>query len=527
MGFTEAVRANQASLLSNLKSAYDFIVCGSGSSGSVVARRLAENSNVSVLLIEAGGSDEISSVMEASEWYSNLGSDRDWGFKARPNPNLNDRTILMSMGKVLGGGSSINAMHWVRGHKADWDFFAAEADDEAWSHDAVLNIYRRIEDWGGEPDTAHRSAGGLLYVEPTTPTPLSRAVSEGAGSIGIPTFENLNGRMMESEGGLAHVELRQRDGRRLSIFRSYTFPYMDRPNLTVITDAMVTRLLFDGKRVTSVEFVREGKVHRISAGLETILSLGAINTPKLLMQSGIGDKEELARHGIPLVQHLPGIGRNFQDHFLFFGCIWEQEPGDAAQGGSTLFQWKSDPTLDAPDIHCEHLQGGYGSPETAKFNPLPHAWTFVPGVVRPRSRGQLHLTGPNPQDAVDIDANFLGDPQDLKAFLRSIELCQEIAHSPALKSFVKREVIPGNLRGSDLENLVRNSVTTYWHQSCTAKMGRDTMSVVDGKLKVYGIDNLRIADTSIMPRITTGNTMAPSVVIGERAAEIMKTAHKI
>ncbi|MFG1463869.1 GMC family oxidoreductase [Xanthobacter sp. DSM 24535] len=526
--FTRRVRVNQQKLSDNLKSRYDFIVCGSGSSGSVVAGRLAEDPEVSVLLIEAGGSDDVPNVMEVSQWQSNLGSERDWDFRARPNPNLNNRILRMSMGKVLGGGSSINVTYWVHGHKNDWDFFASEAGDEAWNYESVMKIYRRIEDWQGKPDPKYRGTGGPLHVEPTRSTPLALAVSEGARSVGIPSFENLNGRMMEGDGGWSQVEVRQHQGKRFSVFRSYTFPYMDRPNLTVLTQALVTRLVFEGKRVTGVEISYDGKVHRISAGREVVLSMGAINTPKVLMQSGIGHEDELRRLGIPVVQHLPGVGKNFQDHFLLFGCVWEHEPNEAApRDGSSCILWKSDPKLDTPDMQCVHLEGAYASPELESFNAPKNAWTFVPGVIRPKSRGKLHLTGPDPRDAVEIDANYLADPDDLKAFLRSIELCREIAHSSALRPFVTREVIPGDLKGPDLEKLARNSIHTYWHQTCTAKMGRDAMSVVDNTLRVYGIENLRIADGSIMPRVTTGNTMAPCVVIGERAAQMLKTAHQM
>src|SRR5271169_885406 len=225
--FTERVRINQQKLAAELKSHYDFIVCGSGSAGSVVARRLAENPEVSVLLLEAGGSDDVPSVMEAGQWPLNLGSERDWGFKDHPNPHLDGRSIPLSMGKVLGGGSSINVMAWARGHKNDWDFFAVEASDEAWSYESVLDIYQRIEDWHGEPDPDYRGTGGPVYIQPAPdPNPIAPAALEAARSVGIPTFENQNGRMMEGAGGASIFDLRVRDGYRQSVFRSYVFPYM-------------------------------------------------------------------------------------------------------------------------------------------------------------------------------------------------------------------------------------------------------------------------------------------------------------
>src|SRR6266404_5491849 len=321
--FAERVRVNQAKLTSELRPHYDFIVCGSGSSGSVVARRLADNPDVSVLLLEAGGSDDVPSVIEADHWHTNLGSERDWAFQAQPNRHLNGRSIPMNMGKVLGGGSSINVMAWSRGHKNDWDYFASEAGDPAWSYESVLNIYRRIEDWHGAPDPKYRGTGGPVFVQPAPdPNPIAPAMLEGARSVGIATFENQNGRMMEGEGGASIMDVCVRDGKRQSVFRSYTFPYMDRPNLTVLTHALVTQLMFDGKQVTGVEMFYDGKTHRVGAGLEVVLSLGAIHTPKVLMQSGIGDEAELQRLGIPVVQHLPGVGQNFQDHPAF-DCVWE------------------------------------------------------------------------------------------------------------------------------------------------------------------------------------------------------------
>jgi GMC oxidoreductase len=282
--FAERVRHNQPSLGANLSAQYDFIVCGSGSSGSVVARRLAENADVNVLLLEAGGPDDVPAVMRAEQWPANLGSERDWHFAAQPNPYINGRSIPYSMGKVLGGGSSINVMAWARGHKNDWDFFAAEAGDKAWSYELVLDIYRRIEDWHGAPDPDYRGTGGPVYVEPARdPSPIAPAMIEGARSVGIPTFESQNGRMMEGDGGASILEMRARGGCRQSVFRSYVFPYMNRANLTVLTGALVTRVTFEGNRATGVEFSHDGQIHRVGAGSEVVLSLGAIHTPKVLM----------------------------------------------------------------------------------------------------------------------------------------------------------------------------------------------------------------------------------------------------
>src|SRR4030088_762271 len=335
--------------------------------------------------------------------------------------------------------------------------------------------------------------------------------------------------MMESGGGASIIDVRVRDGKRLSVFRSYVFPYMDRPNLTVLTHALVTKLTLEGKRATGVEIVFDGKIQRITAGLEVVLSLGAMHTPKVLMLSGIGDQAELQRLGIPVVQHLPGVGQNFQDHFSV-GCVWEyQQPLPIRNnGGEATFFWKSNPSLDTPDLQTCQGQYPICSAETgAKFHPPAASWSLFGGVVRPKSRGQIRLTGPNLDDPVQIEANTLSRPDDMKAAVACVELCREIGNSAALRPFTKREVMPGNLRGVALEDFIRDAAATYWHQTCPAKIGRDSMSVVDGHLKVYGIEDLRIADGSIMPRVTTGNTMAPCIIIGERAAEALRNEHRL
>jgi choline dehydrogenase len=293
----------------------------------------------------------------------------------------------------------------------------------------------------------------------------------------------------------------------------------------------VRRLTLEGNRVTGVEFVAGGEAHRVRAQCEVILCLGAINTPKVLMLSGIGDERELRRHGIPLVQHLPGVGQNFQDHVLVAGCVWEYRTPEPPRNNSAEFTLfcQSDPHLPAPDLQPVLEECAFGSELTRTEYALPAdpaaAWTLAPGLVRPHSRGRLRLTGPHLEDRVAVEANFLEDPRDVAAVVRAVELCREIGNSPSLREFVRRELMPGPLDAAHMERWVRRASGSYFHPTCTAKMGRDAMSVVDGALRVYGVRGLRIADGSVMPAITTGNTMAPCVVIGERAAQLLLDTH--
>lgn len=518
----------------SLQGAYDFIVCGGGTAGCVVARRLAEDPEVSVLLLEAGGSDRVPHVMDSRLWMSNIGTERDWQFQAEPSPHLNGRTPPLPMGKVLGGGSSINGSVWARGHKTDFDTWAEETGDPGWSYESVLEIYGRIEDWQGPEDPGRRGTGGLLHVQlPTDPIPLAPALVEAtAASIGAPAVVDLNGDPMEGDGGCGLTNLLVREGNeRASIAATYLHPIMDRPNLAILLAAEVTRLTLDKNRVTGVEFVRLGRVHTVAARSEVVLSLGAINTPKTLMLSGIGDEEELRNHGIPVLQHLAGVGRNLQDHILLAGCVWEYQIPEPPRNNAAEFAffWKSDSKLPSPDLMPVLEEKPFASEVTVQQFDVPEdpaaAWTLAPGLARPKSRGAVRLSSNRPADPPIVDANFLREEEDVQALVCCVELCREVGNSDHLAPFRRREVMPGDLSGKALRKFVRDAAGTYFHQTCTAKMGRDPHSVVDGTLKVCGIEALRVADGSVMPAITTGNTMAPCVIIGERAAEMIKAEH--
>jgi choline dehydrogenase len=522
--FDAQVGANQKRLALNPGTRFDYIVCGAGTAGCVVAARLAADPQTRVLVLEAGGSDETDLVTNPNNWPKAFGTSLHWNFVAEANPYLNGRAIPYSMGKVLGGGSSINVATWSRGHKADWDFYAAESDESSWNYEAVLDLHRsRIEAWSGSPDPEYRGANGTVHVQPAPdPTAFAFAVLEGAESAGLIRFPNANGRMMESVNGCAFADETVRDGRRVSVFRSYLYPVMAQTNITVLTGALATRIRFDRRRAVGIEFQCQGKIIRAEAAQEIILSLGAIQTPKLLMQSGIGDQSELKRVGIPILQALPGLGRNLHDH-IAFGCIWENtDPSlPVIPRSQTACFWKTEDRLDAPDLCTYARLGPAITPENKSQFELPAStWSMFVGM-RPKSRGAVHLTGPEADDPVRIDANYLGDPEGLRTLIAGLRTVREIGNSAALQSFRGREVVPGGRNGAELERFLRNGLVTFWHQCGTAKMGRDETSVVDGQLRVHGMENLRIADASILPRVTTGNTMAPCVVIGEQAAAFL------
>ena len=518
-----AIAANQAVRRAGLGAVFDYIVVGSGASGAVVARRMAENPYNKVVLLEAGGTDLKPSILATQFWFLNQGTEVDWAFKAEPGHHVNNRSIIQAAGRVLGGSTSINGMVWARGHAHDFDRWAREAGDESWGYQHALNVYKRIEDWHGTPDPERRGRGGNVFVQAAPePNPMAPAFVRAAESIGFKAFDDHNGIMMEGPGGAAITNVRIRDGRRLSTSASYLYPVMDQPNLTVLTGAYVHRVIFDGKTATAVQFSWQNEVHIVRAAREIVLSAGALQTPKILMLSGIGDRNDLARFGIETVSHLPGVGRNFQDHPMIAATLWEPQEPTAVRGNAAeanLFA-RSRNDLDTPDLHIFHIEVPYLSERTAKYG-VNGAWSINPGLVRPESRGRIKLRSADPREAPEIQANMLSDPRDLEALRKAMEISRELGNSQAMKPFVKREILPGNRRGEELDDLIRDGATSMHHPTSSAKMGQDDLSVVDSTLKVYGVANLRVADASIMPHVTTGNTQAPCVLIGERMAEIL------
>ncbi|MEC7257312.1 MAG: GMC oxidoreductase, partial [Pseudomonadota bacterium] len=362
----------------------------------------------------------------------------------------------------------------------------------------------------------------LYMQEVPDPNPIAPAFLQACESVGIPAYADMNGEMMEGEGGAALANVHIKDGMRRNIPSDYLWEALKRPNITLLTGATVHRLTMDGTRVTGVTFEKNGEVHTVSAGNRVVLSAGAINSPKILMQSGIGPADHLREHGVDVAHDLPGVGQNFQDHILAAGCVWEYVtplPPKNSAAEATFF-WKSDPSLDTPDLQPFQIEVPYVSEiHGGAYEVPPGTWTIAPGIVRPQSRGEVRLTGPNPEDRVTIDGGFLKEEADLTALTRCIDLCREIGNSAPMAEFVKREVMPGKLSGDALKDFARNAAGTYFHESCTCKMGRDEMSVVDGRLSVHGVEGLSIADASVMPRVSTGNTMASTVIIGERMAD--------
>lgn len=520
------IRANQNARASRLQKAYDYIVVGSGSAGCALVGRLAGNSDASILLIEAGDWDVAPSVLDPRVWFTNLGTERDWKDVAIPTRFTNNRAIPEHMGRVVGGGSSINATIWARPFKSDLEYWAEQSGDPSWGYEEALKIYRTVEDWQGKPDARYRGKGGPVWCQPAAdPHPVAPAMLEACRSLGLPVLDDQNGAREEGAGGFAYMNQIIKQGQRQSMARAYLYPVLARKNVTLLVNTHVDRLTFSGSRVTGVQIRRGKTMSSVAAKSEVIVSAGGINTPKLLMLSGIGNEADLRKHGIKTRVNAPEVGRNFQDHLLHGGCIWEPKEGLPHRNSAAEVAgfWKSQSGLASPDINLVQIELPYASEVIAKeYAPPPTSWALCAGLIAPKSRGNVTLRSANPDDRPVVDAQFLSHPDDVKALAVGIEMCRDIGNSAPLREFAKREVAPGKrLEGQAMEDFVRNGATTYFHESGTCRMGKDKQAVVDAKLRVNGVQNLRIADSSIMPRIAGVATMATCVLIGERMASIL------
>lgn len=497
--------------------AYDYIVCGAGTTGCVVAARLADDPGIRVLVLEAGGGDEREDVMDPSRWTETLGGELVWGFEADADPQGGGRMVPYGMGRVLGGGSSVNVSVWSRGHAADWDMFATCAGERAWRYAEVLELYKReIEDWAGSPDPRHRGVSGRVHVQPAPEDQFACAALDAAAAAGIPQFANGNGELMEGAGGCAMLEETVRGGRRRSIFRAYLRPLLGRGNVALLTGACVRRVVIERGAATAVEALVDGRVRTFRAEREVVLSLGAVNTPKTLMLSGVGGGDELRAHGLRVAADLPAVGRNLHDH-VKVGCVWEGRGTPAETRPLTHAFFKTDEAFDSPDFAFFARRGSAAPLQAAPGQ----AWSLT-AAMRPEGRGRVRLGGPDPATPPKIDARYFAEPPDLERLAKGLAVLREVGNARPMAAFTVRELAPATSDRGRLATYARQGSGTFWHQSGTARMGLDrASSVVDGRLRVHGIRRLRVADASIMPRVTTGNTMAPCVVIGELAARFI------
>jgi len=504
---------------------YDFIVVGAGAAGSVLAADLSA-SGAQVLLIESGGPDDGPTIANPSIWFYNVAGPLDYHLPINPSPRLNNRKFNMALGHVLGGGTSINAMVWMRGMQRDYDRWA-ENGAKGWAFAEVLPVFKKQEDWEGGANE-WRGAGGPIHIRrPKDPHPTAPAFIDAAREMGMPILADVNGPMRPGAG---YINMNiAADGTRVSAVRAFLRPALSRPNLTLQLNTNVLKLNFKGTRCVGVKVMTDGSVKDIAADKEVILAAGAIHSPKLLMLSGVGEETTLRSLGIDVVENLPGVGKNLQDHVLLSGVVFKYKgkmpdrPADSNAVEAEAYL-SSSPSADT-DISLVLHQLPVVTPEVAsRFGAPPaDAFTIAPALVQPTSKGSVRLATNNFQDAAVIDGNYLGTDQDFAAIVRAIEAAREIGNQHAFDSLREGELIPGPKSSTEeVRELARLASASFGHAVGTCKMGVDKLAVVDPELRVHGILGLRVADASVMPQIITGpGTNASTHMIAGRAAMLI------
>ncbi|HJV80397.1 choline dehydrogenase [Noviherbaspirillum sp.] len=530
---------------------FDYVIVGGGSAGCVLASRLSEDPDVSVCLLEAGPRDTHPMIhMPLGILWMMRSKVLNWHYRTRNEPALAGRALYWPSGRTLGGSSSSNAMIYMRGHPSDYDAWAA-LGNPGWSFKEVLPYFKRAQHQERGASELHGVGGPLNVADVRTPNVLSRTFIQAGIQAGIPYNEDFNGKEQE---GIGLYQLTQIRGRRCSAARAYLRPARSRPNLSVITEAHACRVLFRGATAIGVEYRRHEQLKQVHARREVILSAGAIQSPKLLMLSGIGDAADLASAGITVRKHLPGVGKNLQDHLdviVVHTCTkavsWGITLRNSLRGAWDALRYlvagrgmyttngaegcafaRSSPQEAIPDLQF-HFTPARLSQHGRDFRfLLGEGYSLHVCNLRPKSRGEIRLAGSDPLAKPDIVANYLSDPEDMEHMVKGVKLARKILTAPAFDRFRGVELIPDAPLASDddIRDFIRRRAETIYHPVGTCKMGNDPMSVVDAELRVHGMQGLRVVDASIMPLLIGGNTNAPTMMIAEKASDMIRQARK-